>query len=125
MVEKPILRGERVVLRPIVAEDAAAMFAALGDEESNRLTGTQDQFTLAQVESFCQKIAVAEDRFDYAITLVGDPAATYIGEAVLNEVDELNRSASFRIALAGSDYFGRGYGSEATRLLVAYGFEVL
>ena len=39
MLEKPILAGERVVLRPISLADAAPMFASLSDKESMRLTG--------------------------------------------------------------------------------------
>lgn len=123
MLEKPLLHGERVTLRPITADDAAAMFAALDDTESMRLTGTQESFTRAQVADFCARVAVADDRADYAITLKGDP--TYIGEAVLNGIDWCNRSANFRIALASAVFFGQGYGTEATRLIVAYGFEQL
>lgn len=123
MLEKPILRGERVTLRPLTAVDAAAVFASMADAEVMRLTGTQQQFTLAQVEAFCRRVAEADDRADYAITLGDDPA--YIGEVVLNEIDWENRTANFRIALAGQRYFGKGYGSEATRLIVDYGFKQL
>lgn len=123
MLEKPALTGDRLILRPITVADAAPMFASLSDKESMRLTGTQQTFTLAQVEQYCQKIVAAEDRADFAITLKGDP--TYLGEAVLNEIDWLNRSASFRIALASEKLFGRGYGTEAIRLILAYGFQTL
>ena len=123
LLQKPLLYGERVTLRPITVDDAAAMFAALDDAESMRLTGTQESFTFAQVAAFCARVADADDRADYAITRNGDP--TYIGEAVLNEINWRNRAASFRIALAGSRFFGQGYGTEATRLIVTYGFEQL
>lgn len=120
MVDKPILKGHLVTLRPIVAEDGAAMLDSMADEEVMRLTGTQQQFTLAQVEAFCRAVAEADDRVDYAITLGDD--TTYIGEVVLNEIDWTNRRASFRIALAGRQYFGKGYGSEATCLILEHGF---
>ena len=123
MLEKPTITGARINLRPITAEDAAPMFASLSDKESMRLTGTQQSFTLEQVQQYCQKIAVANDRADFAITLKDNP--TYLGEAVLNEIDWQNRSASFRIALADEKLFGQGYGTEATRLIVQYGFETL
>ena len=52
-MKKPILVGEKIVLRPITVGDAAGMFAALSDEEGMRLTGTQNSFTFEQVvESF-------------------------------------------------------------------------
>ncbi|MFT5195456.1 MAG: RimJ/RimL family protein N-acetyltransferase [Candidatus Promineifilaceae bacterium] len=124
-MEKPILTGEKVILRPITVADAAGMFASLADEESMRLTGTQGTFTFGQVEAFCEKISKTDDRADYAITLKDDPESSYIGEVVLNEIDDENRSASFRIAMSGSAYFGKGYGSEATRLIIDYGFSTL
>ncbi|MCB8960434.1 MAG: GNAT family N-acetyltransferase [Ardenticatenales bacterium] len=123
MLEKPVLYGEIITLRPIVKEDAPGMFAALDDVESMRLTGTQASFTFEQVEAFCARLFDDPDRVDYAITLKDDPA--YIGEVVLNDIDWENRSASFRIALGSSRYFGKGYGSEATRLLIDYGFREL
>lgn len=123
MIEKPVLTGRRVTLRPITPDDAPAMFAALDDAEGMRLTGTQQTFTLAQVRQHCVRVAAADDRADYAITLPDDPA--YIGEAVLNDIDWINRAANFRIALAGQRYYGQGYGTEATRLILDYGFRTL
>lgn len=123
MKEKVILTGKRVQLRPITVEDAPAMFASLSDEETMRLTGTQENFTFEQVENHCRRVAEADDRADFAITL--KDAGDYIGEVVLNEIDDRNRTASFRIALAGKKWFGRGFGTEATRLILAYGFKTL
>ncbi|MCA9996054.1 MAG: GNAT family N-acetyltransferase [Anaerolineales bacterium] len=123
MLDKPVLRGSLVTLRPLTIDDAPAILASMDDAETMRLTGTQQQFTLAQVEAFCRSVVGADDRADYAITLGDDP--TYIGEVVLNDLDWTNRTANFRIALAGRRYFGQGYGSEATRLMLAYGFRQL
>jgi RimJ/RimL family protein N-acetyltransferase len=125
MLEKPILLGNRVRLRPITVADAPQMFAALNDQTSMRLTGTQATFTFKQVERYCAQIAQAADRADYAITLHSDDTATYIGEVVLNEIDFENRAANFRIALNSEENFGKGYGSEATRLILDYGFRQL
>lgn len=125
MIEKPILIGNTIRLRPITVDDAPQMFAALSDEESMRLTGSQTDFTFEQVERFCERVSQANDRADYAITLLSDQSATYIGEVVLNEIDFENRSANFRIALNSANNFGKGYGSEATRLILDYGFRTL
>lgn len=122
MLEKPILKGERVILRPIDASDADAMFAGLGDEESMRLTGTQQSFTLKQVRAFCARVRDADDRLDYAITLED---GRYRGEVVLNDIDWTNRSANFRIAVPGPEDRGKGYGTEATRLLLRHAFDAL
>lgn len=123
MLKKPHLIGKNITLRPITPADAEAMFASLADKESQRLTGTQQTFTLEQVQNYCQKVATADDRADYAITRKDNPH--YIGEVVLNDIDEENRSASFRIALASQAHFGQGYGTEATQLILDYGFQTL
>lgn len=123
MLEKPILSGAKVVLRPITVADADAMFASLSDEESMRLTGTKDTFIYEQVYRYCQKIEAADDRVDYAITRKDDP--TYLGEVVLNDIDWENRSANFRIALASQSLFGQGLGTEATHLILDYGVRTL
>lgn len=123
MLEKPVLIGSRVILRPITAADAPAMFASLSDEEGRRLTGTQKSFTFEQVQEHCQRVVGADDRVDLAITL--KDGGDYVGEAVLKDIDGVNRTAGFRIALAGQVHFGKGYGTEATRLLIDHGMRTL
>ena len=120
---RPVLTGRSVRLRPLVASDADAMFAALEDAETMRLTGTRGAFTLNQVRAWCAGLEAAEDRIDLAIVSRGDGG--YLGEVVLNEIEPLDRRASFRIALAAIRHAGRGYGSEAARLLLGYAFDVL
>lgn len=124
MLEKPILHGETVRLRPITEADAETMFASFGDEEGNRLTGTHGTFTLEQVQRHYARVGDADDRADYAIVLQSDPELL-LGEVVLNDIDWDNRQASFRIALVGPHVYGKGYGTQATRLIVQYGFEQL
>lgn len=99
------------------------MLAAARDPETNRLTGTQRSFTRDQIEAWCARIAVADDRIDLAIT--SRATGEFLGEVVLNELDAENRSAAFRIALAAARYFGKGYGSEAASLILEFAFDVL
>lgn len=44
---------------------------------------------------------------------------------VLNDLDPPNRSCGFRIALVGPEVFGRGLGTEATRLVLAHAFDTV
>lgn len=120
-ISTPTLPGSIVDLRPIAPDDAMAMFLSLNDEESNRLTGTQSTFTLEQVEAYCARIAAADDRHDFAISRPGDP--TYLGEVVLMDIDPINRSGVFRIALAHESLFGQGLGTAATQRIVDFGFD--
>lgn len=118
---KPIITGSRIVLRPLGAQDAPAIYASLHDPISQKLTGTHGAFSFTDVQAHCGMIETAEDRWDYGI-MHGE---RLIGEAVLNRVDAANESASFRIAIWEPQQRGRGYGMEATRLIVDFGFRAV
>ena len=61
-------------------------------------------------------------RLDLAVT--DKVTGECLGEAVLNQWDPGNESCNFRIFI-GPKGRGRGLGTEATRLIVGYGFEHL
>jgi RimJ/RimL family protein N-acetyltransferase len=48
-----------------------------------------------------------------------------IGSCGLHWVDKINRSAGFGIALYNKAHWNKGYGTEATRLILGYGFHQL
>jgi ribosomal-protein-alanine N-acetyltransferase len=48
-----------------------------------------------------------------------------IGYVCLHSLDENNRRARFAIGIFNPAMWGKGYGSEATRLLLAHAFDVL
>lgn len=122
MLEKPVLKGEIITLRPIKAEDGVHFLSF--DEEVDYLTGTTAAYTQEQILAHYARIAAAGDRADYAILPRGNPDLI-LGEVVLNDLDEHNQSANLRIALLKKAYFGKGYGTEAIRLILKYGFERL
>jgi len=119
---KPTLTGQLVVLRAFRDGDVDALLEANDDAESTRLTGTHAEFTEEQVRAFYARRNDQIDRLDLAIE--DRTTGACVGEAVLNDWDPDNESCGFRILVlaAGRD---RGLGSEATRLIVGYGFEQL
>jgi RimJ/RimL family protein N-acetyltransferase len=124
---KPTLTGRLVVLRPFASEDLAAMREVLLDPEVLRLTGSvHDKDAVPQTPEEMEKWYATRndqpDRLDLAI--VDRASGRCVGEAVLNEWDPGNQSCSFRIAIGPAGQ-GRGLGTEATRLIVGYGFEQL
>ena len=117
-VAKPVLAGERVTLRPLNADDALIMHASLGDSETNRLTGTQKEHTLEEVQRHCTRIERARDRLDYGIVAQDG----LIGEVVLSELDRTNSIASFRMAIWLPEHCNKGLGSEAIALMINHAF---
>lgn len=50
---------------------------------------------------------------------------TMIGESILHYIDHRHGLATFGISIGNKDYWGKGYGSEATQLVLDYGFRFL
>ncbi|MFE4965900.1 GNAT family N-acetyltransferase [Streptomyces sp. NPDC056660] len=121
---KPTLDGEAVLLRPVTVHDVAALMPVFQDAQVTRLTGSHRENGLdeARLRAWYGTRADQDDRLDLAV--VEKATGNVVGEAVLNEWDAGNESCSFRIAFV-PDAQGRGLGTEATRLIVGYGFEEL
>lgn len=116
---KPTLTGELVELRPVRVEDAPGLQAV--SAETLRLTGTHRDFSLDELERWYATRADHDDRLDLSIIERAD--GTWAGEVVLMDLDTHNLSCSFRIHLGQVNSYGRGLGTEATRLMLAHAFE--
>ncbi|HWC81998.1 MAG TPA: GNAT family protein [Pseudonocardiaceae bacterium] len=121
--DKPVLTGALVALRPIAVRDVPDIAVAVAEPVSRRLTGTHATFTVEQLTRWAMTRADHDDRLD--LTIIERATGRYAGEVVLNDLDPDNQSCSFRIGLAGPEFFGRGLGTEATRLILAHAFEVV
>lgn len=120
---KPTLTGELVMLRPVEPQDAAGLLAV--DPETERLTGSRrdSEFTLANLESWYTTRAGHDDRLD--LSIIERASGEWAGEVVLNELSVQNESCGFRVLLQGPRFYGRGLGTEATRLVIDYAFGVV
>lgn len=118
--DKPIIIGEKILLRPFQKEDIPAMEECLNDPEVLKLTGSSPVFTKSSINQWYSTRNEQEDRLDLAIVIKNDH--TVVGEVVINEYDEIKHSMNFRI-LIGPKGRNQGFGSEATRLIIDYVFQ--
>ena len=97
----------------------------LGDSRSGVANGerkvvlSRGHFDRDAVETHLATIGAADDRADWAI--IDSESGDYLGEIVLNELDADNASMNFRIALLPG-LPGRGYGTEATTVVLDFAF---
>ena len=117
----PRIAGRPVTLAPLDASHLEPYLTMLAEPEGTRLTGSQSvAITRERTVQWLACRTEQTDRADFAI--VSTPDDTFLGEAVLNDFDPEVASANFRIALAGPQVFGRGFGTAATRMVLDYGF---
>lgn len=121
----PDLRGAHVLLRQPQPRDVAAIRLLGCDVEVERMYGhdaeSQAELTQAQAEATYHDLVSSGDRYLWAIEVGG----AYIGTAFLHSLEESERRAGYAIGIQASRYLGRGFGTEATRLVLVYAFESL
>ena len=116
---KPIIEGEKVLLRPFQDDDFPFVKECLQDPEVLKLTGSSSDFDWEYIRHWYNTRNEQTDRLDLAIV---DPSqGVLVGEAVINLYDEKNHSMNFRI-LIGPRGRNRGLGTEATQLIIDYIF---
>lgn len=117
------LTGSKVYLRPLEMDDLDFMQQSTNnDVEMRRLTGTPTAFTRTQLEQYILRQSEDDSRVSFGVVRLEDDQL--MGEVVINDINPNARSASFRIAISDA-YTGQGFGTEATRLMLDYGFGML
>ncbi|GHV07536.1 hypothetical protein FACS1894217_08540 [Clostridia bacterium] len=116
------LAGRRVYLSPINMDDLQQYTQWLNDPVvAGNIGAAANVFTLPRERAALEDMT--KDGHNFAIvTLDGD---RLLGNTGLFDVNHLRRTANCGIFIGDADARGQGYGGEAMRLLLKYGFETL
>jgi len=116
--------GRTVVLRPHTARNLPAFKRWYGDPEVARLTRYQEGPMRAdEVERFFEARVAGVGSLALAIHVAGSDRL--IGTCAFSQLDGDNGSALFHITIGEPDCWGRGFGSEATALMLEHAFGIL
>ncbi len=119
------ITGERIVLRRHVPENLAAFRRWYSDADVARLTRYQEgPMPATEIDRFFQARVVGPDSLALAIHL-RDEDDRLIGTCAFSQLDADNGSALFHITIGEKDAWGRGYGTEATELMLEHAFDRL
>jgi RimJ/RimL family protein N-acetyltransferase len=116
-----MLQGEVVTLRPVRPEDLPALYEWRIDAETWELSEDAPlvPLTLAVYEERYRRRAEDDVNAEFAIDADGE----LVGRCGMFEFDHLARHATIGITI-GMPHRGRGYGRDAVRVLLDYGFRV-
>ncbi|HYN47659.1 MAG TPA: GNAT family protein [Candidatus Nanopelagicales bacterium] len=118
------IEGRTVVLRPHAAPNVAAFTRWYADPEVARLTRYQDGPMRAdEVRRFFEARVTGAGSLALAIHL--RETDRLIGTCAFSQLDGDNGSALFHITIGERDCWGRGYGTEATALMLDHAFGTL
>jgi RimJ/RimL family protein N-acetyltransferase len=121
----PILRGERTYLRPAERTDIPTFVRWFTDRRTTRTLLFVAPMSSASEEAWFTTMLEhqGKDRWHFVICRLEDDRP--VGGIDLHDVDTRNGSASFGIAIGDPADTGHGYGSDALRTLLAFGFDQL
>jgi len=97
-----VLRGERVLLRPLASSDLRRCVKWFSDPQIIRFLGRDAPVTLAEEERWFR---------DY--------------ERRTHKIDRVHRKAEVGIVIGEPSFWSQGYGTEAMRVVLQYGFDGL
>lgn len=126
--EKPVINivGDKVALGPIRRDLIPLYHRWMNDFAVLRTLHIPRPSTLEEMQ-VAYDMEVAEERQRRVVHFLIYERETLqpIGRVDLDEINYRDRRADFGIEIGEADYRGRGYGTEATRLMLDYAFTAL
>jgi ribosomal-protein-alanine N-acetyltransferase len=120
-----VLRSERLILRPLKAADAGAIFATYSDREVVRYWSGEPWTDIARAVEYID--SGVRDIADGSAMRLGVELAdsgAWIGQVSLHLFDAQNRRCELGYALMRA-HWGHGYIGEALSTLLGFGFDTL
>lgn len=115
--------GNKVRLREYRKEDVKLAQSYLNDREIRKLLnpGIPYPLTFGDEEKWVESLSSQNDRYSFAIETLDDNK--YIGGCGINDIDWKNSVAIIGIVIGDKEYWGKGYGTDAMKLLISFVFE--
>lgn len=121
-----MLRGIKVLLRPVKRSDINHFLKWYNDPEVIQYLTMYLPMTEISEEKWIEEASTNKDMIIFVIeAILNNLQRKPIGSCGLNNVNGKDHCAEFGIAIGEKEYWGDGYGTEAARLLIDYGFRQL
>jgi RimJ/RimL family protein N-acetyltransferase len=122
-----MLKGNGILLRPMRRSDISYFLKWFNDPEVIQYLTMYLPMTEMAEEKYIEELGTTRARTDapFVIEIIEGDSTKPIGTIGLHGINNKDHSASFGIAIGEKDYWSKGYGTEAARLLIDYGFEQL
>ena len=124
MSEVVFLKGSRIHLRALTEKDLTQEYVQwLNDEEVCRYNSHAIfPNTEQKMKNYFESL---DNQQEVVLAIIDTSTGRHIGNISLQNINWVSRNAEFAILLGDRDYWGMGYGEEAAKLIVDYGFERL
>ncbi len=116
-------KGEKIYLRPVEETDLELFYFGKNNPDVRETLFLFFPMTYEQVKNEIQTIFSSKENLTF--TIVENKTDIPVGQTSFVRIDYVSRMATFFLAIWNPGYWSKGYGTEATRLMVEYGFDIL
>ncbi len=122
-----MLKGEKVILRPVRRADIEYFLKWFNDPEVIQYLSMYVPMTEMAEEKYIEDLGTTRARTDtpLIIEVIEGDSTKPVGTIGLHGINNKDHTAMFGIAIGEKDYWNRGYGTEAAHLIIKYGFQQL
>lgn len=117
-----MIPGLMVRLRPIEQEDLPRFVRWFSDPEVRRHLALYLPPSLAQEEHWFRRLQEQMARNEVVVLAIETPEGVHIGNIGLHQINWKDRNAELGIVIGEKEYWGQGYGTDATRTLLQFAF---
>lgn len=115
-----MLKSAEIALTPLTAADSSLLYQWINDREQVLFNAAYKPVTETQHQAWFESIQQRKDLVIFGIRLL--ETDHLIGSCQLHSINFVNRTAELQIRLGSPDDRGKGYGTEAVRLLLQFAF---
>ena len=119
---RPILRSEHIFLRPAERDDVPLFMEWLADAAMSESLGTRAPWSRVAEEAWFDELQATQSKTTWHFVICLRDGARPIGFCGLHAIDHVNGSAELGIGIGEPSEWDKGYGSEAMRVLLDFGF---
>jgi len=116
-------QGQRIYFRPLELEDEALLRLWVNDPRNWRTLLRNRPVNAVQEKKWIEGLGASEN--DVTFGIVVSDGERLIGSTGLHRIDWVSRKAEFGILIGEVEFQNNGFGTEATKLALDYGFGVL
>ena len=122
-----MLKGKNVLLRPFKRSDISYFLKWFNDPEILQYLDMYLPMTEMSEEKFIEELGTTRASSDVLLVIeaIEGDSTRPIGNCGLHQISPKDHNAIFGIIIGEKDNWSKGYGLEAARLLLDYGFQQL
>ena len=117
------LEGEKIYLRPLQDEDSKLVYFGKNNTDVRETLFLFAPMTLELVQAELKQWSTSKEIMLF--TICSQDNNQPVGQTAFVRIDYVSRAAVFYIAIYDPEFWSKGYGGEATRLMLKYAFDIL